>query len=238
MSFDLTADSNQVFNYQIGSVTTSIPWSRPSFEKIKSFFEDDSILHLLEKYNVHLTGGCMWNFNTWDIDLILIHDWDEFTDWNAIEQDLNILNDTALNKHKILIDLTVFNKIDHSFRFPTKSQLIECNKGKNESEYVCERGLNEISVFVKIGYIKKQVGDEIEETCLDLNEMKKLLTENYLCEIDVRNTPHSYKIVQKILTFDESSKFIHHLGYKEFIAMDSEAFFNIQNKRTLSFFRQ
>lgn len=231
MSFDLTSKPNQVFYYQVGSVTTTIPWGRPSFEKITRFFQDESISHLLEKYNVYLTGGCLWDFNTWDIDLILIHDWNQLTDWNLIEQDINILHDVALNKHHILVDLTIFDKIDHSFRFPTKSELIEYNKGKDESEYVCERSPTESAIFIKIGYVKKQVGEIIQETNLNINKRKKILTENYLYEIDARNTPHANKIAQKLLKFDESGKFIHHLHYKEFLSMDADTFYNIQNKR-------
>lgn len=231
MTFDLTSQSGQKFFYQVGSVTTTIPWRRPSFEKIARFFQDESISHLLEKYNVHLTGGCLWDFNTWDIDLILIHNWNEFTNWNTIEQDLNTLHDTALNKHHILVDLTMFDKIDHSFQFPSKSELIEYNKGKDESEYECQRGPIESSIFVKIGYIKKQVGEISQETDLTYNERKQPLTENYLYRINVKDTPHNNKIAQKILKFDESGKFIHHLHHKEFLSMDADTFYKIQNKR-------
>lgn len=231
MSFDLTSKPDQIFYYQVGSVTTTIPWSRPSFAKIKAFFEDDSISHILEKYNVYLTGGCLWDFNTWDIDLILIHDWNESTNWNEIEQDMNLLNDAALNKHRILLDLTMFDKIDHSFKFPTKAELIEHNIGKEESEYVCQRSPTESAIFVKIGYIKKQVGDITQETDLNSDRKMYLLTENYLYRIDERGNPQSNKIVQKILKFDESGKFIHHLHYKEFLDMDADAFYKIQNKR-------
>ena len=231
MSFDLTSQSGQKFFYQVGSVTTTIPWSRPSFEKIARFFQDESISHLFEKYNVHLTGGCLWDFNTWDIDLILVHDWNQLTDWNEIERDLNTLHDAALNKHHILVDLTIFDKIDHSFQFPSKSELREYNKGKDESEYECQRGPMESQVFVKIGYIKKQVGEISQETDLKYNQRKQRLTENYLYRIDVKDTPHNSKIAQKILKFDESGKFIHHINYKEFLSMDADTFYKIQNKR-------
>lgn len=231
MSFDLTSKPDQIFYYQVGSVTTTIPWSRPSFAKIKAFFEDDSISHILEKYNVYLTGGCLWDFNTWDIDLILVHNWNESTDWNEIEQDMNSLNDAALNKHHILVDLTVFDKIERSFKFPTKAELIEHNKGRDESEYECQRGPLEGAVFVKVGYIKKQVGDITHETDLNSDRKKYLLTEKYLYKIDDRGNPHASKIIQKILKFDESCKFIHHLHYKEFLAMDADTFYKIQNKR-------
>jgi hypothetical protein len=231
MAFDLTSQSGQTFFYQIGSVITTIPWNRPSFQKIKAFFEDDSISHIIEKYNVHLTGGCLWDFNTWDIDLILIHDWNESTDWNLIEQDMNALNDAALNKHHILLDLTLFDKIDHSFQFPSKSELKEYNKGRNESEYECQRGPLEGAIFVKVGYIKKQVGNITQETDLTYNERKQPLTENYLYKNDHRGEPHASKIIQKILKFDESGKFIHYLNYKEFLSMDADTFYKIQNKR-------
>ena len=231
MAFDLTSQSGQKFFYQTGSVTTTIPWGRPSFAKIKAFFEDDSILHILEKYNVYLTGGCLWDFNTWDIDLILVYDWNESTDWNEIEKDMNLLNEAALNKHHILVDLTLFNKIEHSFKFPTKAELIEYNKGRDESEYECQRGPMESPVFVKIGYIKKQVGEISQETDLTYNQRKQRLTENYLYKIDVKDTPHNSKIAQKILKFDESGKFTHHINHKEFLSMDAESFYKIQNKR-------
>ena len=231
MAFDLTSQSGQKFFYQVGSVTTTIPWRRPSFEKITRFFQDESISYLLEKYNAYLTGGCLWDFNTWDVDLILIHDWNESVDWNVIEQDLNTLNDAALNKHHILVDLSVFDKIENSFKFPTKSELIEHNKGIDESEYEYQRRPLEGAVLVKVSYIKKQVGDITQETDLKYDERKQPLTENYLYKIDDRGNPHSSKIIQKILKFDESGKFIHHLHYKEFLSMDADTFYKIQNKR-------
>jgi len=225
MSFSSTSIPGQTFYYQIGSVTTTVPWTRPSFIKIKTFFEDDSVSHILEKYNVYLYGACLWNFNTWDIDLILIHDWNESTNWDIIEEDINLLNNTALNKHNLLLDISVFNNIDQYRKLPTKTELIEANKGKEESNYIYQRS----GTALRIGFIKKQVGDIIEENNLDSFEKSIRLTKNYLYKTEY-GAMLPDKIIQKILKLDESKPLLQYLNYKDFLSIDREFFYDMQNK--------
>ena len=110
------------FLYQVGSVTTTTPWTKPLYEKVVRFLQDVDVSNILERYESYIHGGILWDALTWDLDILLKYDWDETTDWDMIEADFNQLNDIALNKHRLLLDVSMANNL---YKLPTKQYLLD-----------------------------------------------------------------------------------------------------------------
>lgn len=103
-AFANTANPDERFYYQVGKTSTTIPWTRPSYEKLKDFLlvlrNDTSIF---DRYSLHIAGGVLYNFNlTWDIDIFL---YGAKQDPTILEQDLHQMYDLSLNRFNILIDV-------------------------------------------------------------------------------------------------------------------------------------
>jgi len=113
------------FFYQIGSITTDNVWFQPSYEVVRAFFQDNEISPLAIKYKILIVGGFLYKKTTWDLDLYLLHDYDENTDWSQVEEDMNTLNNIALNRYSLLLDISVTSKPLSLF---SKRELIEYNK--------------------------------------------------------------------------------------------------------------
>ena len=76
MAYELTIDLNKIneieFSYQVGTVRTTIPWNRPTYDAIKRFLRDDIVQSVLKKYDAYIIGAVLWNISeTWDIDMFL-----------------------------------------------------------------------------------------------------------------------------------------------------------------------
>ena len=141
------------FFYQIGNVTTNKGWNRPTYKNVQSFLRDPKISHILEKYDdVLLIGGFLYAKDTWDLDLYLILNWDENTDWVAAESDLDLLNDTALNYHDLLLDIAISKKPNMTM---TRHELIDHNKGKSLEDFTAPRMEGDDGHLVKLSRIVK-----------------------------------------------------------------------------------
>ncbi len=72
------------FYYQIGEVTTLIPWWRPSYDRLCKFFQQEEVIEIFKKYKyVEIIGNCLWDFDvTWDMDLRLIISHQEYRNGN------------------------------------------------------------------------------------------------------------------------------------------------------------
>ena len=156
------------FLYQVGSVTTTTKWTRPVYEKIVRFLQDEEVNNILQKYESYIYGGILWDTPTWDLDILLKYEWDESTNWNLVESDFNKLNDIALNKHRLLIDVSMTNTL---YELPTKQYLLELNRGKEIKDWIIPRVEAAAKEETKIIVLD---GDVSYENDLDFSNFKKL----------------------------------------------------------------
>ena len=69
-----TVDVND-FYAKIGPVETNIPWGRPDFQTLKFFLnyiKNNS--DIFERYEIYLIGKVLFNWDTWDVDLLIVND--------------------------------------------------------------------------------------------------------------------------------------------------------------------
>tara|TARA_R110000737_G_scaffold172007_2_gene197513 strand:+ start:1264 stop:1956 length:693 start_codon:yes stop_codon:yes gene_type:complete len=221
------------FFYQIGNVTTNKGWNRPTHKSVQSFLRDPKISHILEKYDdVLLIGGFLYAKDTWDLDLYLILNWDENTDWVAAESDLDLLNDTALNYHDLLLDIAISKKPN---MIMTRHELIDHNKGKSIEDFTAPRVEGDDGHLVKLSRIVKIINGETEiDYNLIVNQSHiygnvTALTDGYLCLIDRSKMNHNDKTKELIMR-TLSSDFLNNLSYKTFLDMSYPTFLNSRNK--------
>ena len=216
------------FYYQIGEVTTLIPWWRPSYDRLCKFFQQEEVIEIFKKYKyVEIIGNCLWDFDvTWDMDLRLIISHQEYRngniDWDSVEDDLNKLNHLALNEWRILPDIGV----SYTFHnLPTKSQILESEYDEERGEYKVNLSEN---VMYKIAYTKKVVDDKMFE-----NDMRKSLyyftepmTERYLVAYYPKF--HTKKITEKILN-SKREILENSISVERFLEMGEAEFIKFQN---------
>jgi hypothetical protein len=225
MAYELTIDLNKIneieFSYQVGTVRTTIPWNRPTYDAIKRFLRDDIVQSVLKKYDAYIIGAVLWNISeTWDVDMFLKNKNDNhlntLEEFIILENDLNILYDIALNKYSILVD--VHYKTDNH-KQPTKQELIDYNFGNFEkmNEWVYP---SSISFLYRIGYTKKVVGDSVSETILYDNEIFPLnekLTNSYLTK--VKGNSLKNKIINRIMN-STKEVLTHCIKIEDYLTMD------------------
>jgi len=225
MAYELTIDLNKIneieFSYQVGTVRTTIPWNRPTYDAIKRFLRDDIVQSVLKKYDAYIIGAVLWNISeTWDIDMFLKNKNDNhpntLEEFIILENDLNILYDIALNKYSILVDVH-YKTGNH--KQPTKQELIDYNFGNFEkiNEWVYP---SSISFLYRIGYTKKVVGDSVSETILYDNEIFPLnekLTNSYLTK--VKGNSLKDKIINRIMN-STKEVLTHCIKIEDYLAMD------------------
>ena len=207
------------FYYQIGSVKTEIAWCRPSYEIVKAFLSDPSILPILTKYDIHIVSGFLLDSDTWDLDLCVIMDHNESTDWYLIESDLNKIIDCALNVHMLLLDISISQ---HLPDLPTKRKLIKDNEGLPVESWVAKRSSNDTCILVKMGYYKKVINGVLEFE-RNLEGTSEKLTNGYLYKIDNSMFPHTTKMVKKILQLEKINH-VENLQTNQFLSMTEEEF--------------
>ena len=219
-------EENEPFYYQIGETVTILPWWRPNYDRICKFLVQDEVTEILEKYSfVQIIGNCLWDFDvTWDVDIRLItpriKSLEDSAYWNSVEDDINKLNDLALNQWRLLLDVAVSQE---GHTLPTKSEILGSiqKNGKYEVR-------NSDQILIKISYVKKVVGSKVVE-----NNLKEIKGINFLSLTDrflVIQYPqfHNEKIVDKIIN---SKKEIleNAITIQEFLEMGEEEFIKFQN---------
>jgi hypothetical protein len=96
-----------MFYYKRGDIEVTDPWKRPSKESFESFLIDFQQLKGIQNYQVYLVGAFCENYylgtnrETWDVDLILRGDIQDYTELKDI---LNKSIEIGF-KHNILIDI-------------------------------------------------------------------------------------------------------------------------------------
>jgi len=150
------------FEYQVGSVNTTIPWFQPSKHILNKFIKTIAKIEYYEKYNLFLVGGVVNDRigKTWDVDIVVCgeiipHEFEKF---------LHEIYDIALNKFNILVDVRWFN-----VPIERHNQLVEANKKEKVKT-------------IRFGYFKKKIGNECTEINL-FGRGKKI--SKYLVELEV-----------------------------------------------------
>jgi len=201
------------FFYQRGEVVTTTPWLRPNYYRVKAFLKEiKESSNIFSRYESYIMGGVLFDFNTtWDLDIGLVGG-DENN--KELEEALNYINDVALNKYHILADTNWH---------PVKQESL------TYLDLVENKFLQKSTVHKTIGYIKKQIGEEVEEVDLRLSKDVTVLTE-YLVKRDLGNIRHKEKMISRI---QNNKKEVTILAFSidEFLKTD-EAYFIRHTNRT------
>ena len=202
------------FFYQIGSATTTKPWPRPTYDRVRNFFLDKDIQPLAEKYNIHIVGGFLYNKPTWDIDLAFVYNYNDQTDWSLVETDINTINNIALNVYGLMLDICVVNKIH-----PLPTNLM--------------RNQDDSHVIIKIGYYKKVIDDKIqfEYNLLETSKPtygKIIKLGKYLVKTDRRGIEYSKKYTDMISRISNIDQAIESLSYFNFLSMSEQEYLDVK----------
>lgn len=198
------------FSYQIGKVLTEKPWTRPNFYKIKEFFKEiQNTSEILKDYDLYLIGGVLWDFNdTWDVDIVMVGNPSSYI---ILEDYMHYMYDIALNKYNLLIDISWVDSKP------------EIKINNNEYLYI-----NRNIQFLKIGYIRKQIGDDFNEMDLSINP-NIILCSDYLIEGNYKNYPLKKSLINKIKTNINSTS-IMSFPVKDLLENDEDYFLKNTNR--------
>lgn len=226
---------NIPFFYQVGGVKTYTPWQRPKYDTLIKFFKDPVILKVIERYtDVLIVGGVLYEKLTWDLDLLLICDWNENTDWDQVETDINVFNDVALNQYGLLVDLSVVNANFYNIKpVYSKQNLIEYNKDKNLEDWSYPVTTDDSAILIKILDIKKirdgkeesnTFGNQYTEPTTPFHGIVTKLTAGHLYMTDRRGMSHNPKMINTVMRFKDLSQHLASLPYSKFLSMTSKEF--------------
>lgn len=211
--FSKIVEPGSKFLYERGKVSTTTPWTRPTYNKVKSFLQEvKENSDIFTKYESFIMGGVLFDFNTtWDLDIGLIGgDGDD----EELEEALNYITDVSLNKYHLLTDPSWY-----------------LSKKENISylELVEGEFLQGDTLHKTVGYVKKQVGEDIVEVDLRKKQDAVKLTE-FLIKRNPGNVPHTDKMIAKI---KNNKKHITVVSFSvdEFLQTD-EAYFIRHTNRT------
>lgn len=170
------------FHYQIGKVSTEIPWTRPSYEMIKAFLtEVKKSTTIFDRYSINIAGGVLYDFNsTWDIDLFL-HGGKQ--DPTVLEDDLHTLNNLALNSFCLLIDAQWCEDLIHDISFTDLT-----SPGFTDTPITYQR----------LGYASKRLNGITQTIDIRENEAITKLSE-YLVELVKPYPDNNPKVINRIL---------------------------------------
>lgn len=199
---------SKYFSYQRGKIVTEKYWEQPTYSKIKEFLleiKNDS--DIMKNYDLYLVGDILWGFNnTWDIDIIMIGN---PTSYIVLEDYMHYMYDIALNKYNILVDISWVN---------TKPENIT---------YTPDYNFSYDNDFLRIGYVRKQIGEEYEE--LDLRTNPSFLVQgDYLIKGNFKNINLKESFINKIKN-TSNSIIKTTFSIKEFLENDEEYFLKNTN---------
>jgi signal recognition particle GTPase len=211
-TFNRESIHGQYFLYQRGVVSTTTPWGRPTYEKLKTFLTYiQTNTSILTDYDVYIMGGVLFDFNTtWDVDICLVGG----SQTNEkIEEDLNYLTDLALNTYNLLVDVSWYESRPKNL---TYSEMEESNFFQQDVNHK------------KIGYVKKQIGDDIQESDLRTYSDATLLTE-HLIQRNYGIIKHTDKMINKVQN-NPNPITITTFSVNEFLETDENHFLNNTNR--------
>ena len=211
-TFDKQAIPGQTFLYQKGTVTTVKPWGRPSYQKVRNFLTYlNQHTEILKNYDVYLMGGVLFDFNTtWDLDLCLVGGTQ--TDLK-LEEDLNYLTNLSLNTFNMLLDVIWYESKPGNL---TYEKMVEDNFFSHDI------------VYKKIGYIKKQIGENIQET--DYRTLPDVISlSEYLVQSNYGRHARSENIISKVQN-NPNPETIMAFSANELLSTNEEYFLNNTNR--------
>jgi hypothetical protein len=200
---------SKYFSYQQGKIITEQPWKRPTYSKVKEFLlEIQNTSDIMKDYDLYLLGGVLWDFNnTWDVDINMVGN---PTSYIILEDYMHYMYDIALNKYNLLVDITWVNtQFEDIIYTPDYSFTID-----NE--------------FLKIGYIKKQIGEEWEEIDLRIDPLHSVQGD-YLVKGNWKHKPMKESFIEKVKNnLNPITKVT--FPVKEFLENDEEYFLKNTNR--------
>lgn len=157
-------DETKKFFYQVGKVSTTVPWLRPTYNKLKDFLNEiKSTTNIMNEYDLYLMGGVLFDFDTtWDVDMSLNG---KINDIKALESDLHKMYDLALNKYNMLVDIQWLSRRPSDLTY----KKLEANKFMGED-------IN----FIRLKNIKKIINAKVSETVYAGETVSEYLVKNNL----------------------------------------------------------
>lgn len=151
-----------VFEYEAGSVKTTIPWFQPTKHILNKFIKTITKIENYGKYNLFLVGGVVNRRigETWDVDIVVCGEIIPI----EFEKFLHEIYEIALNKFNILVDVRWF-----SIPIERHNQLIKTKKQEKVKT-------------IRFGHFRKKIGDEC--TKIDLFERGKKISK-HLVELEI-----------------------------------------------------
>lgn len=212
-TFDKQSIPGQTFLYQRGIVTTTKPWGRPTYQKLKNYLTYiNQHTEVFSNYEVYLNGGVLYSFDTtWDVDMLLIGGTQ--TD-SKIEEDLNYLTNLSLNTFNMLADISWFESRPQDLTY----------SGMVESDFTPDNIIHK-----KIGYVKKQIGENIEEKDLRTFEDATILTEHLIQRNYGATTKYTQKMRDKVQN-NPNPVTIVTFSASEFLSTDEDYFTSNTNR--------
>jgi UDP-2,3-diacylglucosamine pyrophosphatase LpxH len=199
---------SKYFSYQRGKITTETPWNPPTYPKVKQFLlEIQNTSDIMKDYDLYLVGDILWGFNTDDVSIIMIGN---PTSYIVLEDYMHYMYDIALNKYNISIDINWVN---------TKPEDIT---------YTPNFDFSYDNDFLRIGYVKTQIGEKQEE--LDLRNNPSFLVQgDYLVKGNFKNINFKESFINKIKNTSNSPLKMT-FSVEEFLENDEEYFIKNTNK--------
>jgi hypothetical protein len=212
-TFDKTIQDDKTFIYKRGIVETNVPWTKPTYEKLKDFLEViDVSTEIFKHYECYLIGGVLFDFDkTWDVDIVMTG---QISDYETLESYMNILYDISFNQFQMLLDI---QWLDGKIPEVTAKEIMSSDFKPIHMKYV------------KIGYAYKQIGTEISQ--VDLRNKEGVTRRS---EFLIEGTHDSYpiskpKLVDKILSRPERTMKTM-FDINTFIHTDKQYFFENTNR--------
>jgi hypothetical protein len=214
------------YELTIGKVRANSQPNPIDYRSAVAFLTDPPIKEILDRYHSLIVGKFLWNEWTFDLDLNLY--FEEYDD-EKFEKDFYVLHEYAINKHKILIDISLMS-IKH-YTPDHLPQKVDVVYNELTNRYgLSDNFLDDGKTIVR--YIPREVkiGGIPQYTVVydDPSEYKLHETSNtYISLIDTKIVA-SQKSLNKIYNSTKPN-LMHSLLVDDFLNMTEEQFNKIKN---------
>jgi hypothetical protein len=209
------------YELTVGKVKANSQPEPVNYRSAKSFLSDPEVSKILNEYHSCIIGKFLWNEWTFDLDLNLYFDrYDE----EKFENDFYVLYEKAINKHKILIDVSLVDKKEFMpSHLPQKNEIVY---DEQLSKFVFDIQRTCIRYVPRETKIKKTVINPYSPDGNVDNIVFNQTENNYLSSTTILNG--SQKVLKQI--YDSKKDYLtHSLEVKDFLEMTEEQFNKIKN---------
>lgn len=212
-TFHKIADKEKYFFYRRGNVSTKRVWGRPTYDRMKSFFQKvNSETKIMDEYELYLIGGVLFSFNTtWDVDICMTG---KIKNYRELEMYMDKMYDISLNEFGMLIDIQWLEIPLPDISF---------------DEFVSPDFRNYTLKYIATTSITKQIGNEISHADLRNQENVKALTEFLVEGIHDEYPKNKKKIVDFILGYPNRI-YRGNMNVIEFLENEEEYFLKNTNR--------